>query len=171
MKTTVPSSTGTTKMGAASRTIFPSIVDVERRMQQLWKQMSQFGLDSLFDRPGSIRNASTDWAANVYWPQAELSENDKEYCLRMDLPGMQRDQIELDLQGLTLRVSGDRLIDNSKKDDRLFFRETEYGHFERLFEFPAPVEQDNLAASYKDGVLTVTAIKKEPAKHRHIDIH
>src|SRR5215831_5746645 len=91
--------------------------------------------------------ASADWI-----PAADIYEQDQAYVIALDLPGIDRSALEIDLENDQLAVRGDRTI---AAQGRLHQSERPGGKFVRTFSVPAAVDQDQIAADYKDGVLYV----------------
>ena len=102
------------------------------------------------------------------WPNIEVSETEKDVKVTAELPGLEEKDVEVELANGALAIRGEKKIENDDKD-RLF-SERYYGRFERRIPVD-DVEQDKIAASFKNGVLTVTLPKKEVAKPRQIKVN
>lgn len=92
--------------------------------------------------------------------QSDIAETDKEYVVKIDMPGMQKDKINLNYQNGVLSVSGSResFSDLSDKDGNIIHNERSIGHVSRKFRLP-DVEKSAISAKYEGGVLTVTLPK------------
>ena len=95
------------------------------------------------------------------WPNIEVSETDKEVKVIAEVPGLEEKDVELELANGTLAIRGEKKTETEDKD-RLF-SERYYGRFERRIPVE-DVEQDKAAASFKNGVLTVTLPKAPTAQ-------
>lgn len=95
------------------------------------------------------------------WPRVELSENDKELKVTAELPGLQEQDIQVELAGGALVIRGEKRME-SESDGKLF-SERFYGAFERQIPLDG-VQADRAEASFKNGVLTVTLPKSEEAR-------
>ena len=106
----------------------------------------------------------------VWEPYVDMYETPEELVLRAELPGMKRDDIQLNIQAGALTISGQREADNEASVDNYHRIERRYGRFTRGFRLPTLVEEDKIAATYEDGVLTVRLPKAASARPRRIEI-
>ena len=97
------------------------------------------------------------------WPSVELNETDKEVKVIAELPGIEQKDVEVELADGVLMISGEKKSETEDKERR--FSERYYGRFERRIPVD-DVDQDNVAASFKDGVLTVTLPKLPTAERK-----
>lgn len=104
---------------------------------------------SMFDRMHSLLNEF-----NVEWPAIDMSEDDKELTLRMDVPGIDVENLDVEVSGNVLTVRGSR--DEEREDRRLHRRERVSGRFVRSVTLPSYVDPAALIARYDKGVLTIT---------------
>ncbi|MDF7638077.1 Hsp20/alpha crystallin family protein [Lactobacillus sp. ESL0791] len=93
--------------------------------------------------------------------QADVAENDHEYVVKVDMPGMDKDKIELNYNDGILSVAGSRksFKDTSDKDKNIIHKERSEGHISRSFRLPNVVASD-IHAKYDNGVLTITLPKQ-----------
>lgn len=105
-------------------------------------------------------------------PEADVLETENQILVMMDVPGSSPGDIELVLENNVFTVSGERRPQwNSEKDRPSFhLNERRYGRFSRSFILPRDVDQDQIQASFENGVLTVTIPKSEKARRRRIEI-
>ena len=101
-------------------------------------------------------------------PRVELSENDKEIRVTAELPGMEEKDIEISLDNHQLVIRGEKKSETS--DEERGYSERSYGRFERRIGLPRGIERDKVAATFKNGVLTVTLPKREEVKARKIQV-
>jgi HSP20 family protein len=116
------------------------------------------------DMFGEVKSAR-DWQ-----PSVDISETPEAFIVRAELPGVTANDVKLNMSNNVLTLYGEKkqeAEDNSKNYYRI---ERSYGSFERSFSFPREVQEDNISATYKDGVLTVTIPKAEKAKPKEIPI-
>jgi HSP20 family protein len=99
-----------------------------------------------------------------FLPPINVSENDKEYCATLELPGMEEKDIEVQLIGRMLVVTGERKWEKEKKDRQFHRIESEYGAFRREIELPEGLvmEPDAIRANFQRGLLEITLPKLEP---------
>ena len=104
------------------------------------------------------------WFAGSIVPSLDLSETDTAVQVRMDLPGMNAKDIDIQMSGNVLSVSGQRQEEKEEKG-RTFHRiERRYGNFSRSVTVPCAVAESEVAAEYRDGVLTIILPKTEESK-------
>ena len=116
-------------------------------------------LDRLFESP------LTGWA-----PALDVQEDKDKFTVRVELPGLKREDIEVSLQEGALIISGERKSEKIEQGVEVHRQERFYGKFQRALTLPEPVAADKVKADYKDGVLTVTLPKTEEAKPKKIDV-
>jgi HSP20 family protein len=97
------------------------------------------------------------------WPNIELSETDKEVKVTAELPGLEEKDVEVELANGVLAVRGEKKIET--EDKGRLFSERYYGRFERRIPVDE-VEQDKVAASFKNGVLTIILPKSPDAQQK-----
>ena len=113
------------------------------------------------------------WAAEGVWaPATDIEETKEQFVVKADLPGMKQEEISISVLGNTLTISGERKsAAETKEDDGRFLRmERVCGSFQRVVELPSSVNVDQVKASYRDGLLTVTVPKREEAKPKQIQV-
>ncbi len=117
----------------------------------------------------SVRRSPLE-GAGEFLPSIEVHEDENQYTLHVDTPGMERKNIDLSVSGNILTVKGERKIEEKKKEKGCFYSERRYGSFQRSIQLPAEIEAEKIAANYKDGVLEVTIPKSEKAKPKQIKV-
>jgi HSP20 family protein len=99
----------------------------------------------------------------------DVRDKDDQYQMSFDLPGIKRDDINIEVQGQRLLVSGERKAEDQGEDGQYLTRK-QYGSFQHVFNLPENVDTDSIQANYEDGVLYLTLPKSENAKNRKIKI-
>lgn len=125
----------------------------------------------------------TRWDSNVpqvfgsgtgMFPSIDLKEKDNKYTLDADLPGMSEQDIDIDFRNNTLILKGEKKNEKETKDENMVCVERSYGSFRRDIPFDHEIDQDNIKADLRNGVLHVelpmkeknqTTHKKIPIKH------
>lgn len=107
---------------------------------------------------------------DLWRPRTDLSETDESYKIRLDLPGVDKDDIQVDLQNHTLTIRGERKEVAEEEDERFHRIEKRYGSFSRSFTLPDVNESGKAEAQFENGVLTVTIPRTEAAGPRWIDV-
>ena len=138
-----------------------------REMSMLHNRYSRF-----FDDP-FFRIARMDEDANQgQWnPAVDLYEKDDHFVIKAELPGVDKNDIKVDLKDRVLTLSGERTYDNEVKEENYYRKERSYGKFQRAFTLPADVDSDKITAEFKDGVLRVEVPKPEEKKAKQVTIH
>ena len=128
-------------------------------------------LEHIFDRflaPTLMRDTpliETDWA-----PALDFSEVDNEYIVRLEAPGVHRENLDVNLEGQMLSLSGKREFRKDLESEEFIWKEREEGRFVRSIRLPKAVDSENVVAAYQDGVLIVHLPKTEPAVKSKISI-
>jgi HSP20 family protein len=103
------------------------------------------------------------------YPPLELVDGGDNLTITAELPGVNKDEVELTVLGDTLTIAGEKKL--PAEDGASYIRhERPHGTFRRLVDLPYSVAQDKIKASYKDGILTITLPKAEEAKPRQIAV-
>jgi HSP20 family protein len=118
------------------------------------------------------RNSDDDLLSGGPWvPPVDIYENDsKAIVLKAEIPDVSREDISLKVENNTLTLSGRKHADKDVQEQQYHRVERSFGSFTRTFTLPATVDTANIAAEYKNGVLTVTLPLREDAKPKQIDV-
>lgn len=123
-------------------------------------------IDRLFDRFWRRHGDAED--ISTWHPTVDMTESDDAYVITADLPGMSREDITVQIANNTLMLSGTRQSEH--KDETSHQIERVYGSFHRSLILPSGVKEDEMAAKYDNGVLTITLQKAEEAKPKLIEV-
>ncbi|HXG37856.1 MAG TPA: Hsp20/alpha crystallin family protein [Bacteroidota bacterium] len=106
-----------------------------------------------------------------YWmPAVDIAEHDNEFVVKVELPGVSKDDVKVTLESNILTIRGEKKQDRETKNENYHRLERTYGSFQRSFTLPSSVRSDKIEAVYKDGILTITLPKAEEAKPKLIDV-
>ena len=110
---------------------------------------------------------SAEWA-----PAVNVVENKDEFTVTAELPGLTADDVTIDYGDGVLTIKGEKEFEKEKeeKGEKYYVWERRFGSFERSLPFPGTIDEDKVAAAFKDGVLTVHLPKTEKAKAEHHSI-
>lgn len=134
-----------------------------REIEDLFNQYSR-----LLARPLGVEQEN---GQAVQWrPAANISETDKEYVIRAELPEVEKKDIEVSEHEGVLTLKGERRLEREDKSEKVHRIESFYGRFARSFALPPDVDESRIAAEAKDGVLTIRLPKSENAKPRAIEV-
>lgn len=104
------------------------------------------------------------WGADRELGRADLSETDEGYELQLDLPGMKKDDIHVELTEGLLTISGERSDEREDQRKGYYLSERSYGSVRRSFRVPESVKIEDIKAQFSEGVLTLTMPKTEEAQ-------
>jgi HSP20 family protein len=117
-----------------------------------------------WDMP-SLFDADAEWA-----PAFDISENEKEYVITAELPGIDIKDVDITLSEGVLSVKGEKKQEKEDKGEDYHRIERRYGSFHRSFRMPGRVETDKVDANYKDGILKLTLPKAEGSQTKKIEV-
>lgn len=138
----------------------------ELRMLEPYKN-----IDNFFINPFGSRLLNTDlFNETNFSPKVDIVENEDQYVISAELPGLKKNEIKIDFKDRVLTISGEKSGEKKKEDTKYLRVERSYGKFERKFGVPEKIAGDKITANYKDGLLEVTLPKKEESKLRNIDV-
>ena len=119
----------------------------------------------VYHRPVSRRNPETDWA-----PRSDIRENENEFQLFVELPGLEKKDIELSFKENVLTLKGEKKNSNEPAEGNSRIMERLFGKFERNFRFSVDVQDEKIKASFKNGVLTISIPKAPEAVPAKVEI-
>ena len=108
----------------------------------------------------------TEWS-----PSVDISEDDKEFLVKAELPDVKREDIKVNVENGVLTTTGERKFETEEKGKKYHRIERSYGSFTRSFTLPEAVKADKVAAEFKDGLLHVRLPKDESAKPKNIAVN
>jgi HSP20 family protein len=106
----------------------------------------------------------------VWSPLVDISEDDKEYCIRAELPGLKKEEVKVTVENGVLSIAGERQYEKEDKNRKYHRIERAYGNFVRSFSVPDDADPSKVSAEFKDGVLNVRLAKDERAKPKTIEV-
>ncbi len=106
-----------------------------------------------------------DWA-----PAMDVEETDGEYLIKADLPDVKKEDVKVSVENGILAVEGERRMEKEEKGKKFHRIERSFGKFVRRMAVPTDVDEQKVAANFKDGVLNVHLPKAPAAKPRTVDI-
>ncbi len=112
-----------------------------------------------------------DSLATAAWnPALDIAEHDDAIVVKIELPGVAKDDVKIVLQDNILTVRGEKKQEKESKGANYHRVERSYGVFQRSFTLPSTVNGAKVDAAFKDGVLTITVPKSEEAKRKEIEV-
>lgn len=127
-------------------------------------------LDRVFDEPWTFRFPAIEAAEPALWaPRIDVLEKDNRLITRVDLPGVKKADVSVEVADGYLTLKGERKVEQEEKKDDFYRTEREYGHFYRAVPLPAGVRPEDVKATFANGVLEVSvpmSAKAEPKPHK-----
>lgn len=110
------------------------------------------------------------WLTKTFAPSTDLTEKENAFEIRMDVPGLEAKDINVQVHGNTVTISGERKEEKEEKGKTYHRIERRSGSFSRTLALPCEVNEDEVAAEYVQGVLTLTLPKCDTAKAKKIAV-
>jgi HSP20 family protein len=125
-------------------------------------------MDDVLARFSTGPNAG--WLSEVQLPSTDVAETDKSIEVKMDVPGFKPEEINVEVQGNLLLISGEHKEEKEEKGKTFHRLERRAGSIRRTITLPTPVEQERVAAQCRDGVLTISLPKTEESRTKKIAV-
>lgn len=135
-------------MGRARRNQFRGFVDYISEMNRM-RERWMTGYETW--QEDQQRTPATAWA-----PTTDIFAWGEDLVIRCELAGVRQEDIDLELSGGTLVISGERRRDLSEEEVSFYTRERSYGHFRRSMSLPEGIDQSRIRATFEDGMLEIT---------------
>jgi HSP20 family protein len=134
--------------------------EVDSLFDNFWRSPSLQPQLSLYERELSLT------------PDIDISETDNEFTVVADLPGLEKKDINVEINNNILKISGEKKLDREEKGKNFHRIERVSGSFNRSIQLPNLINEHNVQASFKNGVLTITLPKSAEAKTKakHIEV-
>jgi HSP20 family protein len=155
---------------------------LERKQSRgdMWPAYSPFGImrrfaddmDRMFGGFGFPSIRRWGWGTEGrFSPDLEILERDKKLIIRADLPGLNKEDVNINISEHTLTIEGERKQEHESIEGGVYKSERSYGHFRREIPLPEGVNPDTAKANFKNGILEITLDAPETAKNqRRIEI-
>ncbi|MGB0909476.1 MAG: Hsp20/alpha crystallin family protein [Nitrospirales bacterium] len=129
-------------------------------------------LATLFGRAPMKKSEGDREAMSVaQWaPLVDISEDDKEYLIKAELPEVKKNEVKVSVQNDVLSITGERKYEKEEKNKKVHRIERAYGSFARTFTVPEDADPEQVAAEFRNGVLEVRLPKTEKVKPKSIDV-
>src|SRR4051795_8091113 len=117
------------------------------------------------------QNGREDMTIADWVPTADITEDDKEYLIKAELPEMKKEDVKVTVENGVLTISGERKFEKEEKNKKYHRVERGYGTFVRSFALPDDADAGKVKAEFKSGLLTVHLPKSEQAKPKQIEVN
>jgi len=117
------------------------------------------------------KNVGEDAMESVAWaPALDVRETEDSFVVEADVPGMEKEGIEISVLDNVLTIKGEKKRNEEVKEDSYHRVERVYGTFQRSLGLPTPIDEGKVKANFKNGVLQITLPKHEKAKPKQISV-
>jgi len=140
--------------------------DPFREMSSLQERMNRLMADYRTRSPFG----EEEMAQGAWIPAVDIYETKESIILNVELPGVTKENISLEVKDSTLTIKGEKKLEKDVKEENFHRMERTYGSFTRAFTLPTTVQQDKVKAKFRDGILEIMLPKAEEAKPKHIKV-
>lgn len=128
-------------------------------------------INRMFDEAFLRSKDIDDEVSLASWkPTVDIYDTDDAIILKVELPGVDKEKVAVDVKDNILTLKGERSIDKEIKEKNYYRKERSFGSFHRSFTLPTTVTPEDIRATYKDGILTIEVPKPEEKKPKQITI-
>lgn len=131
--------------------------DLDKMLKQLWND---------FDLPGLFDQKKTQG----FSPAVNVSEDEKNIHVSVELPGMTQEDIRVSVSGEVLSIEGEKKEQKKENPQNIYQLERRFGQFQRSIRLPSEIEEGGVDATFKDGVLDIRLPKTAKSQARMIDV-
>ena len=136
-----------------------------QEMNSLQRQLNHLFEDAL---SGEGTNRFGDWSG---FPAAEITEKDDDIHLKLEVPGMEAKDLDIQVMADRVAISGERKSEIKSEENGSTRSEFRYGKFQRVIPLPARIQNTNVTAEYKDGILNLVLPKSEEEKNKVVKVN
>ena len=148
---------------------YKNMDELRVKLVRMKREMDKFIKDIIGTYPDQALNAVDVFGQDV---KVDIAETDKDVIVKADLPGMDKDKIEITLlNNKILKIGGSREMAKKETAPGMVRQERMSGRFERVIELPVECMSEGIKAAYKNGVLEVDIPKKKPGKEETVKIN
>jgi HSP20 family protein len=141
-----------------------NLLEFEREFNRMFNSFGdRFGLTKSKETDAEYENA-------VWMPLTDIYEDKDKFTLKIDLPGIKKEDVKISYTNGNLNISGERVQESENKDAKCHRMEKSYGKYFRSFSLPELIQADKINAEFNNGLLTITVPKAEEAKPKEIEI-
>ncbi|GAC1652102.1 MAG: Hsp20/alpha crystallin family protein [Acidobacteriaceae bacterium] len=124
-------------------------------------------VNSIFEETAAKEGGAV---ANSFVPPVDVYEDQNSIVLRLEVPGVKSEDMDIRLENNKLTVRGERKFESEKKAENFLRVERRYGAFLRSFTLPNTISNENVEAAYNDGVLEITLLKRPESQPKQIKV-
>ncbi len=137
-----------------------------REIDELQKEMNRF-----FNTLAPATRMDGEQEIFSFVPAAELTETPESLHLKLEVPGLEAKDLDVEVMADEVRISGERKSQNQTEENGITRTEFRYGKFHRVIPLTIRIDNTNVTAEYKDGILTLTLPKAEAEKNKVVKVN
>lgn len=141
-----------------------AIIKYSRPNSDLFSRNFNEIVDEFFNKTNS------NYRKDGFMPSVDISETDTQFEVSVVLPGLNKEDITINLEKGTLTISGERKLNKEEEGKNYHRVETPYGKFSRSFYLPETIDEETISATYDSGILNITINKSEEKAKKQIEI-
>ena len=126
-------------------------------------------VNSLFQDYGRSNDELT--TSGSFVPAVDVYEDAHKVVLKLEVPGVKQEDLDVQVENQTLTVRGQRTFENEEKEENFQRIERRYGSFSRSFTLPNTINTASVSANYENGILKIELAKREEAKPKQIKVN
>ena len=120
---------------------------------------------------GRSQDLEDDVGLYDWRPPVDIYETNDGVVLKVELPGINKEDVSVEIKDNVLTLKGERLLDPEINDENYYRKERSFGKFNRSFSLQEPIKPDLIKASFKDGVLTIEIPRPEEEKPKQVTVN
>ena len=137
---------------------FRELTSLQNRVNSLFQDFGRTGQDELT-------------TTGSFVPPVDVYEDEHKVILKLEIPGINQDDVDIRLENNTLTVRGERKFEKEEKEENFHRIERHYGSFARSFTLPNTLDPESVTANYENGVLKIELAKRAEAKPKQIKVN
>jgi HSP20 family protein len=142
---------------------FKELARIQSDFERAMKEM-------MAGRPLAANSFNKTTHGTAFSPSCEISEDKTAYLIKFDMPGINKDQVKIELDKNTLTVSAERSEEKKSDDKKTHYSEFFYGSYNRSFTLPETIDEKKIDATFANGVLSITLPKTEKSEPKRISV-
>lgn len=127
-------------------------------------------LDRMFESPFELGLRNWVRSPETLMPQLDVTESDNDVTVRAEIPGINPEDVRIEVTGRTLLLSGEKTAEHEDKSAGYCYSERQFGRFSRRLALPTQVDADKVDARYRNGVLTIMLPKHPEAQPKRVTV-
>jgi HSP20 family protein len=134
-----------------------SLANLHQQIDHLFDQAFRgYGFPSLFENEFG--------STGLFKPDLDIAENRDHYTIRVEMPGVSKDDVNVEVNGDALSISGEKKAEKTDEQESWHYVERSFGSFQRVLAIPEDADADKIDAGFRDGVLTITLPRRADAE-------